>query len=49
MQAFFHYNEEKNYEVQNAIAVTLNDISFRKCFFSKILQRCLPTRIRLLK
>jgi len=49
VQAFFLYNKEKNYEVQNVIAVTLNDISFRKSFFSTILQRYLPTRIRLLK
>jgi hypothetical protein len=34
-EAFFHYNKEKNYKVKNVIAVILNDISFRKCFFSK--------------
>ena len=44
LEVSFYYNIEKNYEVQNPIAVTVNDISFRKFFFSKILQRYLQRR-----
>jgi hypothetical protein len=41
LEVSFHYNIEKNYEVQNATAVTVNDVSFRKYFFSELLQRYL--------